>query len=196
MKKAILLISLSLILIGCTTIPTNLSSIEKSDKARKYLEKNSMVFGRLVSDTQGYFLSLSATNLKTRHKYTITPPPRNQLFSKNKEDNRDGYYFSILPPGDYKVYLIGYSDGFYSGSVNVDMNFSVPEHSATYLGTVIFSWEKTNNYLVYQKGQVWYSVRDESEDAIKRFWRRFPELKEDGLSVKTGLIEIEKSKNE
>ncbi len=76
------------------------------------------------------------------------------------------------------------------------MKFSVPENSAIYLGTVLFSWNTTNNYLVYQKGKVWYAVQDESEEAIKRFWRRFPELKEDGLSVKTGLIEIETLKSE
>lgn len=153
-----------------------------------------MILGRLVSESPNYFISLGATNLQTKHKYTIMAPPRAQLFSKHKEDNRDGYYFSILPPGDYKIYMIGYSDGFYSGSVNVDMNFSVPEHSAIYLGTVVFSWEKTNNYLVYQKGKVWYSVQNESEDAINRFWRRFPELKEDGLNIEVGLIETKNSK--
>ena len=196
MKKTILLISLVFLFTGCTTFSTNLSSIERADKARKYLQKNSMIFGRLVSDSPGHVISLSAMNLKTRHKYSISAPPAALIFSKHKEDNRDGYYFSILPPGDYKIDQLGYSDGYYLGSMDIDLKFSVPEYSAIYLGTVRFSWDTTNNYLVYQKGKAGYFIQDESEDAMNRFWRRFPELKEEGLSVKTGLIEMDNTNSE
>ncbi len=174
---------------GCTTIPTSLATVEQTEKARHYLKKNSMIFGRLAPESPGFTFNLFATNQDTKHIYTIMPA--GQLFSKYKQDNRDGCFFSFVPPGNYRIKSMGFQDAGFVGDIKTDMSFAVPKDSAVYLGTISASWTTTKNYLIVQKGNVQYSVRDESRDAFSRLWKRFPELKDEGLNVVIDLIEIE-----
>ena len=127
-----------------------------------------MIFGRLTSPNNGLTFSLLATNQENKHLYTIMAPPPGQLFSKQKEDNKDGYFFSFLPPGDYKITTIRYQNVSYVGSIKTDITFKVDENSAVYLGTISFSWKTTANYWFAQKGTVEYSVKDENRTAVAR----------------------------
>ena len=184
MKKSLLYFILVLSFSGCSSLQVPLNSIETTKSAQNQFMKNkSLVYGRLVSDNNQYEFSLTATGSSNNINYGISSPPSRYLFSKYKEDNRDGYFFVFLKPDDYKIKNINFGNGSYAGSVESEFEFNVPQDSIVYLGTFIFSWQGTKNNLVMKKGNVGIDVRDESDDALFRLWRRFPELKEGGLNV-------------
>lgn len=163
-----------------------LPSITSTTKAKSLLKQKSMAFGRLIS---GYPVSMAVTNKKSDITYRIANYS-SDLFPKRNQDDLDGYFFVFLPAGDYAINEFTVSGMIYAGNIRANMNFTLKENSAVYLGTVTFEWQKTNNYLVVQKGIAEYKIKDEWDDAIDRLWRRFPELKEQGLNVIRGLINV------
>lgn len=181
----LMLVAFCVVLSGCVT----LSNVQNTPNARVLFKKqNSMVFGRLIS--QGYEVRLIAKNIQTNRTYEITPPARRALFSKHKQDNLDQYYFSFMAPGDYKIFRIVFGNGIVTGAVDVDMEFNVAENSAVYLGSFAFSWNVTNNYLIFEKGNAQFSVMDDSEVATKRLWNRFPEFEAEKLNVVKNIIKM------
>ena len=161
-----------------------LNSVETTKAAQKNLkEDKSLVYGRLVSETGGYGVSLTARRSSNNMNYGISSPPSQYLFSKHKEDNRDGYFFIFMPPDNYKIKSINFGDGQYAGSVEADLDLTVPKNSVVYLGTFVFSWNTTKNYLVIQKGGVQVAIQDEGDDALNRLRRRFPGLKVEELNL-------------
>lgn len=178
-----LIVTLVFVGSGCSVISTNLGSIETIESAKKILKKRSLIYGRIISEAPGYMFTMHVQNQQTKYKYSLTGEPANKLFSSHKQDNKEGYFFKALPPGDYKWTRGTFTDYGYIGDFKVDIDFIIPENSAVYLGTIIFQWSKMKNYLVMQTGNVSYKIADDNEIATYRLWNRFPELKGANLKV-------------
>ncbi|MBL8014475.1 MAG: hypothetical protein JNN05_11570 [Candidatus Omnitrophica bacterium] len=179
----LMFVVLCVLLSGCVS----LSNVQNTPNARTlFKKKNSMVFGRAIS--QGLYVQLLVRNKQTKHSYEIAPPAQRAIFSKHKQDSMEQSYFSFLPPGEYKIFRILFGDGVRMGSVDTELTFTVAENSAVYLGSFIFAWEITKNYWLFEKGNIRYGVRDDSQEAIRRLWKRFPEFESEKLNVVVSLI--------